>query len=102
MPRVLKADNSIKANTVYVQYEKKLMQVCSQLEEEAASLPRSVDVASRNSHEKEPKRQRKSGNIEGLMEISYSCNLLLATCWYIARVVYQELFSRLTVVSLEL
>ena len=78
------------------------MQVCSQLEEEAASLPRIVDVASRNNHEKEPKRQRKSGNIEGLMEISYSCNLLLATCWYIARVVYQELFSRLTVVSLEL
>ena len=44
------------------------MQVCSQLEEEAASLPRIVDVASRNSHEKEPKRQRKSGNIEGLTE----------------------------------
>jgi len=34
------------------------MQVCSQLEEEAANLPRSVDVASRNSHEKEPKRQK--------------------------------------------
>jgi hypothetical protein len=37
-------------------------------QEEAASLPRSVEVASRNSHEKEPKRQRKSGDIEGLMD----------------------------------
>jgi len=35
---------------------------------EATSVPRSVDVASRNRDEKEPKRQRKSGNIEGLME----------------------------------
>jgi hypothetical protein len=35
---------------------------------EATSVPRSVDVASRNRDEKEQKKQRKSGNIEGLME----------------------------------